>query len=438
MRLSLRLTHLLVILTAALQETRPSVSLQGTAMDAAKWIRASAITTPAGLTWPADPRDPKTVRTDLYSGTPGVVLFLLDAHRASGQSTLLDDAKRGADHLLSVIDGVRDTGLYTGLAGIGFTLGEVYTATGDQKYRTGLERVVARLGTLALESGRGIEWSGVTDMISGSTGTGLFLLHAAKVLSSDAALTMARRAGARLVEVGKPAEGGLMWELSPGYARNYPNFSHGTAGVAYFLATLSKATGDRTFLDAALGGAKYLKAIAKTDGDVCLIFHHEPGDDGKDLYYLGWCHGPAGTARLWYQLYRVTGDRDWLAWAERSARAVLASGIPDARTPGFWNNVSACCGSAGVASFFLEMHTITGKAEYLAFSRKVTGELLAKATRDASGTRWVQAENRVSPDAVVAQTGWMQGAAGIGSWLLRLDAFDRKRPGGVKLPDDPF
>ena len=42
------------------------------------------------------------------------------------------------------------------------------------------------------------------------------------------------------------------------------------------------------------------------------------------------------------------------------------------------------------------------------------------------GLRWVQAEHRVRPELLVAQTGYMQGAAGIGMWLLRLDAAEHK------------
>jgi hypothetical protein len=38
----------------------------------------------------------------------------------------------------------------------------------------------------------------------------------------------------------------------------------------------------------------------------------------------------------------------------------------------------------------------------------------------------------------LTETGWMQGAAGIGAWLLRLDGFDRGRPVAIVLPDSPF
>ena len=69
----------------------------------------------------------------------------------------------------------------------------------------------------------------------------------------------------------------------------------------------------------------------------------------------------------------------------------------------------------------------------------MTRQLLAHGTADGNGMKWVQAENRVSPEDVTAQTGLMQGASGIGLWLLRLDADARGEPrSGFTLPDSPF
>jgi hypothetical protein len=39
---------------------------------------------------------------------------------------------------------------------------------------------------------------------------------------------------------------------------------------------------------------------------------------------------------------------------------------------------------------------------------------------------------------VGAQTGWMQGAAGIGAWYLRLDAFEGGRKPSIRFPDSPW
>jgi lantibiotic modifying enzyme len=427
----------MAVMVAAPPESSSPATLMRAATDAARWIDSSAVRSERGVVWPADPADPKTTLTNLYSGSTGVVLYYLELHHATGERAYLDSARAGADYLLAGLKEEKNTGLYTGLAGIGFTLGEVARATKDAKYREGARQVVDLLAARAVKTeGGGVEWNDTSDIIAGGAGTGLFLLHAADAFGWTDARDLAAKAGTRLIALGKPSDGGTKWAMTPSFPRLMPNFSHGTAGIAYFLASLYKATKQQEFLTAALGGAKYLQAIAKTEGDICLIVHHEP--DSGDLHYLSWCHGPAGTARLFYRLAEVTGDKTWMTWVDRSARAILTSGIPDRQTPGFWNNVSACCGSAGVAEFFYDLHKVTGNAEYLAFARRMTDQLLSKATTDAKGTRWIQAENRVSPEAVLAQTGYMQGASGIGTLLLRARAVEQKKTTAFRLPDCPF
>ena len=406
------------------------------AIETARWIRASAIRADQNITWPADPRDPKSVSNTLYAGTSGVVLFFIEAARSTGDSSFLIDACAGADHLLATLATDKDPGLYTGVAGIGFALTETFKATGESKYKVGAIRCVRLLEQQAKKAGKGVEWNDTTDIISGGAGIGLFLVYAARELNERTLLALAVQDAYRLIELGRPENNGLKWAMSPSFARLMPNFSHGTAGIAYFLATLYRETRKREFLDAALAGAKYLQAVSKNDGNVCLVFHNEP--DGKDLYYLGWCHGPVGTSRLFYRLYQITGDHVWMDWVKRSARGIMTSGIPEQQTPGFWNNVSQCCGSAGVAEFFLSLHQATGDRAYLEFSKRVTAQLLAKSTRDTSGMRWIQAEHRIRPELLIAQTGYMQGAAGIGMLLFHLDGFQRGKKASVKFPDSPF
>ena len=259
-----------------------------TAIDAARWIRSTAIKTEHGTVWPADPTDPKSVNPLLYSGTPGVVLFFLEMHRATGKTDYLAEARAGADHLLANLDAPMNAGLYTGLAGVGFTLTEVHKATRDAKYREGARRVVSMLHAKAKRDGEGVEWSEVTDIIGGSAGPGLFLLSPRPgSWGRPRRSNLAVRAGRRLLELSQPEAGGRKWAMSPKQPRLMPNFSHGTAGIAYFLASLYQETKDRAFLEGALAGAKYIQAVAKTDGDVCLVFHHEPEEDGKNLFYLG-------------------------------------------------------------------------------------------------------------------------------------------------------
>ena len=424
-----------IVASASCRRAAPGPYLAA-AEQAAAWIRASAVEVPGGQAWPAVPSEPGSVSFDLYSGVPGVVLFFVQAFHTTGDASYLPDARRGADLLMSVLADVQGTGLYAGLSGVAFALEETFKVTKDERYRRGFLDGLERIRSAAYEAGAGIEWGATTDIISGNAGTGLFLLYAFRETGDRTWLDLASRAGDRLVELGRPENGGLKWAMDPDFPRLMPNFSHGTAGIAYFLAALFKETKRPEFLDAALAGAKYLLSVAKTEGDVCLVFHDEP--DNKDLYYLGWCHGPVGTARLFFVLWEVTGDRSWFDWVRRAANGLVASGLPEAQTPGFWNNDGICCGLAGVGEFFLDLYGAWGERSDLAFAERVAVRLLAKAAVEDGKMSWVQAEHRTRPDFLLAQTGYMQGAAGIGTFLLRLAAVGRPRTVRIVLPDTPY
>jgi len=429
---------LALALVASCKAPPPPTPYLAAAEGAAAWISANRIAGPDGVAWPALPSEPQPATLDLYSGVPGVVLFYLQAFASTGRRAYLDEARGGADHLLAKMSGVEGTGLYEGLSGLAFALEETYRASNDDMYRRGFLDALKRLKGSAEPAGAGIAWGPTTDIVSGAAGTGLFLIYAWRETGDRAWLDLAARAGTRLVEIGRPENGGLKWAMDPGFPRLMPNFSHGTAGVAYFLAALYRETRRREFLEAAQAGAKYLLSIAKTDSDTCLVFHDEP--DNKDLYYLGWCHGPVGTARLFFLLSEVTGDKIWLDWVRRSANGLLQSGIPEQETPGFWNNAGICCGLAGVGEFFLDLYGALRDKDYLDFSKRVASRLLAKATVEDGRMSWVQAEHRTRPDFLFAQTGYMQGAAGIGTYLLRLAeaGSGMKRTKRLVLPDTPF
>lgn len=413
------------------------------AVKAARWIRTTRVATPGGLLWLSGPERPEgmSASPELYTGTSGIVLFLVELARATGDGSWLEEAAAGADWLIAGLPEALDhAGLYTGVPGIGLAIHQVAKATGQEKYRKGAERCLELVHAGAKPAGAGVEWDPGLDVIAGSAGTILYLLHMARELDRPASRELALKAGMRLAElsIADPEAGGRKWRMAndPEAKRLMPNFSHGTAGIAYALATLHLETGRKEPLEAALAGARYLQSVANTEGDGCLIFHHEPEPDGRNLYYLGWCHGPAGTVRLFYQLARATRDDAWMGWVRRGTRSILASGIPEKQTPGFWNNAGQCCGLAGVADLFLRLHKVTGDG--LGFARRVGESLLAKATPAGDGLKWVHAEHRVRPEYVYAQTGYMQGAAGIGMLLLHLDAVERGREWGFRLPDSPY
>jgi len=409
------------------------------ALKAAAWIRRSRVETKNGVAWPADPLKPASIRYDLYNGMPGIILFHVELFHATGDTHWLDDAKRGADEVASQLPtmaAAQNAGLYTGLGGAVFVLEETHRATGDDRYRDAARRALAMVHDLAKKTSSGASWTGpsaTNDIISGSAGIGLLLLWADHMMGDGPSRALALATGRHLLETGIPDKGGTKWPVSASNNTLYPNFSHGTAGVAYFLATLLKATGDLSFMAAALSGARYLEAVANTDGGGFKVFHHEPG--GEDLYYLSWCHGPAGTRRLFDRLADITHRATWNDFVQKGARATIASGVPEKQSAGYWNNVSQCCGNAGVGEFFLDLQRRIPDPSYAAMIDRVRANTLARATADGDGLKWVQAENRVSPDQVVAQTGYMQGAAGIGSFYLHAHALAAGKPRAIQWPD---
>ncbi|HEY3814634.1 MAG TPA: lanthionine synthetase LanC family protein [Caulobacteraceae bacterium] len=415
---------------------RPYLDL---ALQCAAWIEASRQVSDRGVRWPADPLKPESVEPDLYNGTAGVVVFLAELYNSTGDRRWMTSAEAGADYLMSEVAAQGDKidcGLYSGLAGIGFAVASAATAGGDARYDRAGREIIGRVKARTQAVGAGVQWDDGYDVISGSAGIGLALLDAHRRWGDAEALALARKAGLRLIECGHAAEGGTLWFPSASLKTNYPNFSHGASGVGYFLASLHQRTGDRVFLDGALSAARYLDAIATRKGDGTLIFHHDPG--GRDLYYLSWCHGPGGTARLFYRLHQTTGEQQWLDWVHSLTRGLIATGVPEQRSAGYWENISQCCGDTGMGQYFLDLERYLHDPKARAMIERVVADTLQRRTQDAAGLRWIQAENRTQPDNRVAQTGFMQGAAGVGAFLLRLDRTAAGKRWAIDFPDTPF
>ncbi|MHC4992439.1 MAG: lanthionine synthetase LanC family protein [Planctomycetota bacterium] len=429
--------------------TPPRPALEA-ALAAARWLASVRVETDAGTAWPVAPDLSPEVQRNLYSGTPGVILLHLELARATGDATHLATARAGGDDLLAAVrtrldeDDEISFGLWTGAAGQAHVLLDLADATGNAAYRDGARALVD-----LMKARDGDDGGNVRDIIGGWAGTGLLLIEASRRLEDPGALDTAVALGRRLLTTSiavtlEDGSGGRRWRMHDTYERLMPNFSHGTAGICYFLVMLAReldghdaAFRDR-LLQAAVEGGRFLLSIAERDGDGCLIRHHEPG--GEELFYLGWCHGPVGTSRLFAALAKVTGDASWSAWPRRGATSIARSGIPEEHTPGFWNNVGVCCGAAGVGCFFLDLHATGARDEDRLFANSLFEHILDDATvvtlpDGATGMKWVHAEHRVRPEEVAAQTGFMQGAAGIGLALLKLDAQQTGRRFGTRLPD---
>ncbi len=448
------------------------------ARGAANWILSLSKIQDGKRTWPPDDGDKKTPAYDLYYGMPGGILLMAELAKEDPSGPFVKavtESVAGLESLRTTVGKVQiwgsvegntvriQSGLYTGISGIAWLYLELYRLTGDQHYLDEAKTAVAIvLGKNRLLEGT-MAWDESTDIVSGAAGVGLLILRAAKDMKDPRLLKTARDAGDFLISQAIATPTGLKWKINASAAEEYPNFAHGTAGVAYFLLRLSQTESVRRFETAGVRGVFEVQACADIDQKrhTCAWYHHE--GDGMDLFYAGWCHGPAGTARLFYQLSKMSPDEQEklsqrarltppaigqysqspssraMSWVDYAANWLLVSGIPEPKRPmkGYWNE-GICCGTAGVGDFLLDLYQATGRKEYLEGAERMAAHLARVAEQVGSGYRWLQAEERLRPSVKDAQTGYAQGSAGIGLFFLKLSRVKRGLPVGWRLPDNPF
>jgi len=406
------------------------------ATQAASWILSREVDeTPKVGYWPSRADLPIEEKCDLYYGNAGTLVFLHELNRAAGREEYAEAMQRGIRFLDENLPNVKLYGLYEGVAGIAFSLAQLSeNRDAAAVCSKAIDDLVAGAKKPANE---GVRWNDENDIISGSAGIGLTLLSLGQELRRPELINLAVQAGIDLLSRSVPTPHGRYWLHKIGAEKQYPNFSHGTAGIAYFLLKLYEQTGEKRFLDAAIDGANYLNSIASLNPSTrCLLPHELP--EQNDLFYLGWCHGPAGTNQFFYELFAVTNDPQWKTFANAAAESLLQSGIPEKQTPGYWNNISRCCGAVAIGEFFLARYRLTKAASDRAFAIRIGEYLKSRAATDASGLKWIQAENRIEPDNVQAQTGLMQGAAGIGLYFIHLAELGGNAQMANRFPDSPW
>jgi lantibiotic modifying enzyme len=436
MRLSVFFTFLWLISGMTPTAGSPDNTFLQSANQAAHWILSREVDQdPQSGCWPSRENLSIAEKCDLYYGNAGVLVFLRELYRATGQKEYADAMQRDLIFLDQNLAQVKLYGLYDGLAGIAFSAAQ---DPDDPRASTVSSRAVDYLIQGAgQQANGGVRWNDDNDIMSGSAGIGLALLALGQKLHRTELIDLAAQTGTDLLARSVPTAQGRYWLHQTGAKKQYPNFAHGTAGIAYFLLKLYEQTGETRFRDGAIDGARYLRSIASPQTATrCLVPHDLPGQ--ADLFYLGWCHGPAGTDRFFYELFTVTNDSQWKSFANAAADSVLHSGIPEKQTPGYWNNLSRCCGAVAVGEFFLARYRLNKELTDRAFALRIGEYVNSRAQADGGGLKWMQAENRIEPDNVQAQTGLMQGAAGIGLFFIHLNQLDRSAGTMDPFPDSPW
>jgi hypothetical protein len=417
------------------------------AEDVGRWLATNALVDENSVAWPDDVLNSEAVSYDLASGVAGKVIFFVALYRATENPEYLELALGGADYLLATLQdptafngNPRKASLYTGVSGIGVALTHVHQQTDGAKYAQGLEKIVALLDEWSVVTEEGIRWSDeFNDLLYGDTGTALFLSWYAGQSGDERAGVMAH-AGARfmLAEADESSQG-MSWYFRRSKPFNLPNFSHGTAGVAYMLASVGAATEDQTLLRGAQAGFHYLKSIAEIKDGQLHIPYGWGSDNWDGLYEFGWAHGLAGTASLFVRLQQTGIDVESAAEYERLARHTLQRinlpGMPAAPFAEPSTPLDQRFGRAGVLSSFSDWSP--DNPEIAALRDEIWAHIAEAAVRENDAAHWEVDAPDFMGGGRAAYTGVLHGAAGIGLAMLRMHARMSGRQAYVDLPDHP-
>jgi lantibiotic modifying enzyme len=387
--------------------------------DDGPWLPISvAADEPAGPPGPT----PSKERDCLYDGIAGLapVLAEIALHRrlSAAEAELADGI---VARLSPLAETATESGLYEGLAGQVAALRML--APGTETWS------LTRIADLQTPDGwpTTTDPSGVplTDVIGGSAG----IVMTAVWSGSDLSARIATTGGDALLAAADRTTAGLDWGMVPGSPSRGPNFSHGTAGVSAALAIAGTALDRADFVAAAVLGAQHLLDVGSLEDGGFVVPHTIPPARRivEPLTYT-WCHGPAGTSQLFAALARAgveeVGGLTVDDLRERCLHAVLTSGVPQRLRPGFWDNDGRCCGTAGVGDVLLDAaqddDDPARAGRWLAGAVTMADALVERALRDGDGAYWRFIEYRDDPPLLAPGTSWMQGAAGIAAYLLRI------------------
>jgi hypothetical protein len=375
---------------------------------------------------PASAEAPAEDRDSLYAGIAGLAPALAEISLTRPLSETERTLGSGVVDRLSRMAAVRrEPSLYDGLAGDLTALALLSPQAVEVPLRR-LEELMTPDGW-ATTSGHG-EGACLTDVVMGTAG----VVMAAVWVGGDRARTIAVTGCEALMRAADATEGGLDWGMWPGAPSRGPNYSHGTAGIGSALALAGTAFGRPDWVQAAVLGAQHLLDVGSLEDGGFVVPHTIPPSvrEVEPVTYT-WCHGPTGTSHLFAALSHAgvaeVSGLEVLDLRRRCFRSVLDSGVPQRLRPGFWDNDGRCCGTAGVGDVLLDAaqdaaHAGDGSTadELLAAARVMGDALVERSIREASGTYWRFVEHRQDPPLLPPGTSWMQGAAGIATFLLRL------------------
>jgi type 2 lantibiotic biosynthesis protein LanM len=379
--------------------------LENTALrdkDNATWIGLTLINE---RTWSLQP-----LGIDLYSGLPGVILYLACLGKLTGEDRYDALARAGFKSFERQIEKLRSSmisiGGFSGWGGVIYSLTRLGAIWHEPVLYEKTEEVVNLVCNL-------IDQDKDYDVIDGSAGCIGALLSFYKSTGSPKAMSVAAQCGDRLIQCSKPMKSGLGWCGRGTVERPLTGFSHGTAGIAWALLKLAALTDVDRYRSAALGAIEYERSLFSPTGEGWPdLRQHESPDpslQNEQVYFrTAWCHGAAGIG---------LGRLDSLAENDNEeTRAEIGASLKLTLAGGFGRNHSLCHGDLGNLDLLVQAEAKLGETSLKVEIERLSAIILEEMEHSGTISGMING---------VETPGLMAGLAGIGYGLLRLTERSR-------------
>jgi type 2 lantibiotic biosynthesis protein LanM len=401
-------TDRLLAAAVAVGDRLETLALRGA--EDATWIGLRSL---LGRDWHLRP-----LGSDLYSGLPGVAVFLAYLAEITGEERFRRLARAGWRTLWREWETLRgiltSVGGFDGWGGLLWALSHLGRLWDDRALLDAAHRIVAGLPEL-------IARDAMFDVLNGTAGclAGLLAFH--RTEPADRTLAAAVACGEHLLAHVQPMARGAGWSSPSSFASQpLAGFAHGASGIAWALLELEATvggtggSGGTRLRRAALDAFEYERGLYVPEQrnwrDVREFEKLQLAKQvGDNIFMMAWCHGAPGVglARL-RALRRVDDPR---------LRSEALTALESTRDGGFDRSHCLCHGDLGNAETFLQAAQPAGilgdPARWRAELDGITAFVLANIAEHG----W-----RCGLPGEVEVPGLMTGLAGIGYGLLRLAA----------------
>lgn len=373
------------------------------------------------------------VSEGIYSGASGIVLFLMELHKRTGEPKYMAAAEDGLRWVTAYCR--KNPGQYfaffTGRMGVPYVMLKMAEATGDRSWtETALE--VARPCADAIGTPGGID-----DLINGSSGTIISLLHLHAATKEKWVLDAVDGYVKHLLNSAHHGPKGLYWDRSPKNISGLCGFSHGAAGIGWVFLELGRYFNNPSFYHVAQQAFLYESYHYDTNRKNWVdlrkgIYNDEDEQKHRKAYrendmkfftmggdMNAWCHGSAGIglSRLRaVELFKnISRDDLQKLYETHALQAIEKTVKTDVENENPAPSFILCHGGGGNAEVFLKAYELFNEKKYLEPAEKVARKALDFFKNNKKYLCGYRAANSTEED-----TSLFMGNAGIGYFYLRV------------------